>query len=443
MSGHRPRRGALVAVIALAALVLPASARADTVTEWNQIAANAVIRDAGQGAVSTTHMAMVHGAMYDAVNAIDGGYEPYLVAPPAEPWYSQEAAAATAAYRVLIDSRPPVVPADQQPALTASLKPIYDAAIAAIPDNAARAGGIATGNAAADAMIAARTDDGRFGPFRFTAGTLPGQWRPELPSFVSDPGAWLKDVKPFLVHDASQFAGRPPLRLTSRRYAMEFDEVKALGAANSTMRTPDQTEAARFWGASNATGTWSSLFRSIADGHPAPLADHARLFARIYLTSADALITSWADKALYSFWRPITAIRGAADDGNPLTVADPAWLPLIPTPPYPDQPSGLTAFGGAATKTLRDFYGTDDIAFSGTNVAGVPRSYASFSQAIDDIVGARVFAGIHFRFADEQGARMGKKVARWVRHRYFEPVRGDDHHHGIQDDGDDDDRSKD
>jgi hypothetical protein len=425
MSASRARRGMVaVAVIALATLAVSAPARADqdTVTQWNEIAANALIRDAGQGAISTAHLAMVHGAVYDAVNAIDRGYEPYLVAPPARRWYSQDAAAATAAYRVLVGSRPPVVPPDQLPALADKLKPLYDASLAAIPDGRAKAGGIATGEAAAAAMIAARTDDGRFGPFRFTVGTLPGEWRPTPPAFLNDPGAWLKDVKPFLVRDASQFEARGPYPLTSRRYAREFDEVKSLGALNSTTRTPDQTAAARFWGAANGPGTWSALLRDVAARHSGSLADDARMYAMVYLTAADALITVWTDKARYSFWRPITAIHEAATDGNPRTVADPAWAPLIADPPYPDHPSGLTALGAAAVDALQDFLGTDDFAFGTTNAAGVERNYASLSQAVDEIVDARVWSGLHFRNADEQAAVIGRRVGRWRQHHFFRPV---------------------
>jgi hypothetical protein len=432
MSAHRARRGMLVAVVALAGFALPATARADTITQWNQITADALIRDARQGAVSIAHLAMVHGAMYDAVNAIDPRYEPYVYRSRAPRWYSQEAAAATAAYRVLVDSNPPVVPEAQLPALAASLKPLYDAALAAIPDGPAKTGGIATGNAAADAMIAARTGDGRFGPYQFPTGTMPGQWRIEPPN-GNDPGAWLKDVRTFLIEDGSQFAAGPPDPLTSRRYARDFNEVKALGELHSTTRTQDQTDAARFWGAANATGTWSALLRSVADAHPAPLADHARLFARVYLASADALITVWNDKARYLFWRPITAIHLADQDGNPDTAADPAWLPLVATPPYPDHSSGLAALGVAATRTLEDFYGTDDVMFGATNTAGVTRTFTSFSQASSEIVDARVWAGIHFRKADDAGARIGRRVARYAKHHFFVPADG-----GHDDDEDDD-----
>jgi hypothetical protein len=317
--------------------------------------------------------------------------------------------------------------------LVASATALYDASLAAIPAGAPKDGGIMTGNAAAEAMIAARRDDGRFGPFRFSVGTLAGQWRPVLPAFVNDPFAWVKDVKPFLIRGSSQFAGPPPYPLTSRRYAREFDEVKQLGALNSPTRTQDQTDAGRFWGATNAVGTWGGLYRDIAQRYGRSLADNARMFATVYLAGADAAITVWADKAKYSFWRPITAIRQADTDGNPRTIADPNWLPLVNTPPYPEMPSGLSSLSGASARALQDFFGTDQRAFATTKAIGITRSYTSFSQAEEDVIGARVWSGIHFRHADEVGAAIGERIARWQQQRSLQPDRrcpdteGDDH----------------
>jgi hypothetical protein len=417
----------------LTSIGLSAPARADTVTDWNVIATDAVFSAPGQGASATAQLAMVHGAMYDAVNAIDKRYQPYLVAPRARRWYSQDAAAATAAYRVLVDSRPPLVQEERQPDLAAALAPVYAASLAAIPDGRAKDRGIDVGNAAADAMIAARADDGRWSAFRFTPGTLPGEWR--LTSVVNDPFAWLKDLKPFLVRSSSQFRGRPPLRLRSRRYSEEFNEVKTVGAVNSSARTDDQTKAAQFWGLANGVATWSRIYRSIADGHGGSLADNARLFAMLYTSDADALITVWTDKARYSFWRPITAIREADSDGNGATMADPEWVSLIPSPPYPDHPSGLSALAGASVETLQDFFGTDDFAFGATVTPAPPppplppiepitRNYTSFSQARDEIVDARVWGGVHFRTADVEGARIGERVGEWRQRHYFKPLCG-------------------
>jgi hypothetical protein len=409
------KRFMLVAAVT-AALAAPAVARADTVTQWNLNAATALMVTAGQGPqVSVPNMAMVHGAVYDAVNAIDGGYEGYLLTSRvATPFDSKDAAAATAAYRMLLN----LVPA-QQP----TLDPLYAASLAGIPPGSAKTRGIAVGEAAAAAMIAARTDDGRFGAYRFPVGTGPGQWRPVLPAFVNDPFAWLKDVRPFLIQSGTQFASEGPLSLTSQKYAREFDEVKAYGSATSVVRSADQTLAARYW-AENPPATWSRIFRTLSAQQHLSLEENARLYAMLYLTAADALITVWNDKAHYLFWRPITAIREAATDGNPATEADPAWLPLIPTPPYTEHSSGHSGLSGSFVATLQDFFGTDRIGWTDTNNAGLTRSFTRFSRAIDEIVDARVWSGIHFRNADEQGAKIGREVARYREQNYFGRLRG-------------------
>jgi hypothetical protein len=421
------RRALLGALVALAALAVSAPARADSVTEWNQNASDALHGIAGQGAPSIVHLAMVHAAVYDAVNAIDGGHEPYLTAPRARSWYSQDAAAATAAYRVLVDSQPPLVAPTQYQALVDLIKPRYDLALASIPDGPAKDGGIATGNAAADALIEARRNDGRFGPFRFTVGTTVPQWRPEPEGSANDPGAWLKDVRPFVIRDSTPFQGAGPLPLTSRRYARELNEVKEIGAANSATRSQAQTDASVFWGRANGTHTWSALLRDVAQREGGSVADNARLFAMAYTSAADALITVWVGKARYSFWRPLTAIRQADADGNAATTADPAWTPLIAAPPYPDHPSGLSALGAAMARSLQDFFCTDKFTF-GVTAAGITQTFDRFSQPAAQIVDARVWSGIHFRYADEQGARIGRRVAKWSNQRHFRAVRWHGHH---------------
>ena len=415
MRAIRVRRALLAGLALLAVLATPAAARADAVTDWNQTAAaalqapgTAVPPGAGQGAPSAVHLAMVHGAVYDAVNAIAGGHEPYVSAPAALPWYSQEAAVAAAARHVLVNGGLGI-PAARMPVIEAA----YQAALASIPDGPAKAGGIATGVAAATGMIAARAGDGRFGPFRFAESTLPGGWRLVPPATVTDTGAWLKDVTPFVLRDPDLFRGRAPHHLGSRAYAADFNEVKEIGSATSTTRTGAQTAAANYWGLTNATATMASIIRSVASTQGGTLADHSRLFARAYTNAADALIVTWRDKARYSFWRPFTAIREAASDGNDATEADPTWTALIATPPYPEHPSGLSTFGCSVVDTMQHFYGTDDATFSGTAPSGVTRQFTSFSQVCADIVDARVWSGIHFRFADTEAAKIGRKVAHW------------------------------
>jgi hypothetical protein len=382
-----------LAIAALSAAV-PASAHADAVSDWNFHATNALIVTAGQSPpVSVLHLAMVHGAVYDAVNAIDRGHQPYLSAPAAMPWDSRDGAAATAAYRVLAN----LVPA-QEPGLAS----LYAASLAVIPGGPAKDGGIAAGEAAAAAMLAARANDGRFGPFRFPVGAAPGLWRPVLPGFVSDPFAWVMDVTPFVIDDPS--------------------EIKAKGSLASSSRTADETEAARFW-AAHPPATWNRIFRSLSSDHSLTSVQNARLFAMLYVTAADALISCWTDKVRWNFWRPITAIREADTDGNPRTEAEPTWTPLIATPPYPEHPSGHGCLSGSFVETLQELFGMNKVAFSAFSPgSGTTRSFARFSDAIDEIVDARVNSGIHFRRADEHGATIGEDVARFVRKHAFRRI---------------------
>jgi hypothetical protein len=410
-------RNVLAAAFAgLALLTAPAVASADTVTQWNQNAASAIFVTAAQPPnVSTLHMAMVQGAVYDAVNAIDGGHEGYLLTSRvATPSDSKDAAAATAAYKVLLN----IVPA-QQPALLA----LYNSSLAGITDGPAKTRGIAVGDAAAAAMIAARTSDGRFGLFRFVNGMTPGAWRPVLPAFASDPNAWVKDVKPFLIRSASQFRSRGPYDLKSKKYARDFNEVKAVGSASAptTVRSADQTQAALYW-MENPPRTWNRILNSISASKGLSLVDNARLFAETYLTAADAFIAVWDEKAHWSNWRPITAIREADTDDNPRTEKDPNWLPLIATPPYPDHPSGHLGLSGSIGRTLQQFFCTDKLSWTDTNIAGLTRSYSRVSDAIDEIVEVRIWSGIHFRNADEASVEISKDIARYREKHYFERI---------------------
>lgn len=421
-------RAVVLAVVAAAlfALAAPATAGASTVTQWNANATSILTGSATWQAppVSMLHLAMVHGAVFDAVNAIDGGYTPYLVSPDATPFDSQDAAVVTAACLVLANIlSSPGLAATTAPAALPSLATQCQNAIDAIPNGVAKTGGINAGTAAAAAMIAARTNDGRYGSPGFPVGSAPGEWRPVLPSFVNDPNGWIRDVEPFLIRSSSQFRTRGPWALKSPHYTREFNEVKSIGSLTSTTRTQHQTDAARYW-AVHPPATWSRIVRGLDAQAGLSTADAARLYAQIYLTGADSAISIWDDKAYWSFWRPITAIREAATDGNPATEADPSWLPLIANPPYPDHPSGHLGVSGSFVNTLQEFFRTDEIGWSDT--IGLPTlnppitmTYTSLSQALNEIVEVRIWSGIHFRAADEQSADLAKKVANWRKAHYF------------------------
>jgi hypothetical protein len=384
----------------------------DQVLAWNIHASNELIGVKAQApVVAVLHLAMVHGAVYDAVNAIDGGYEPYLGAPQAEDTYSQDAAAAAAAYRVLLSLLP-----DRETQLTG----YYTASLALIPDGEAEDGGVAVGEAAASAMIAARTGDGRFGDPLFSEGTAAGQWRRLSPT--GNNFKWVGDVDPFLIPAASEFATSGPLPLTSAEYAAEFDQVKTLGRATGSTRTQDQTDIALFWG-DHAVAMWTRIFRQLAMSQGLSTEENARFFAMLYLTGSDAVIACLRDKEAKSFWRPTTAIREAADDDNPATVPDPTWTSLLANPPYSDHPSSHNCYSSATVQTLRDFFGTNSMSFSATHATlGITRTYSRFSEAITEIRLARVYGGLHFMTADAQGATLGRKVADYRDANFFQAV---------------------
>ncbi len=417
-------------VIALVLIVLgwPAVARADAVTDWNAIASTTIVVNAGQPPpVSVLSFAMVQGAVYDAVNAIDRGHRPYLSQPSANPSDSKAAAAATAAFRVLGALFPAQLP---------TLQPLYDAYTAGLPDNppGSKAAGIAVGEATAAAMLVARINDGRFGPAPPLYPPAPGIWRPTPPLFANDPAPWIGNVRPFIVPSAEMLRTDGPNALTSAAYAQDFNEIKELGSLTSTTRTADQTDAAIFW-QDHAHALFNRIFRTLAASQQLDIVQNARLFAMTNLAAADAAIGCWNDKYYWQFWRPITAIREADGDGNPATEADPAWLPLfdpatpvfsgppLVTPPFGDHPSGHTCATSAFMYTLQNFFGTDKIAFSAfSNKSGTTRHFDRFSDALKEVIDARVWAGIHFRTADMQGAVLGKKVAHWLDKHYFQPV---------------------
>ncbi len=385
----------------------------DTVIDWNvyaERALNQAAQERGQPQRARLESAMVQGAVYDAVNAISRTHQPYLFAPSALWWYSKDAAAATAAYRMLIAILP-----EQQP----SLEPLYQQSLAAIPDGAAKAGGVRVGEKAAETMLAARENDGRDGPRQPVIGMLPGEWRSTPPAFAIAPMAWIGDVTPFLIPSAEWLRTKGPNRLTSRAYARDFAETKELGAVASTTRTPVQTEIALYWD----RAPWGDILRSLTQSQNLDTADTARLLAMVSLAGADAEIACIYDKNYWNWWRPITAIREADTDGNPATAADPTWTPLIETPGFPEHPAGHTCGSGAIVGVLQNFFGTDRINFSAASPgSGTTRSFTSFSQALDEVIDSRVWGGIHWRTADVQGAQLGMEVARWERTHFFKPT---------------------
>ena len=425
----------LILTSSVTALPVAAASDSDAVLVWNQQAINALslplptavpappVPGGGQPPyVASLHLAMVQGAVYDAVNAIDGGFQPYIAGLPNAPSASRAAAVATAAHHVLVGLAP--VPLPQ--IVRDNLDTFYTNYMVEIADGQPKTDGIAIGAAAAAAMLANRVGDGRYVPYSFTPGTEVGEWRPSTSG--SDPFAWVSNVRPFTLNSTSQLRTEGPPALTSAEYAAEFNEVKALGAVTGSTRTQDQTNLARFYTA-NPLPFVNGAFRTLSVQQGLSTAEQARFFAKLSMAGADALISCWDDKDFWSFWRPVTAIPLAADDGNPATEPQADWVPFISTlvpsatPPYPDHPSGYNCFTGSMMRTAREFFGTDHMGFTLASPTGVaPRTYERFSDVVRDTIDARIYLGIHFRTPDVQGAWIGKKTAQWIDKHYFQPV---------------------
>jgi hypothetical protein len=444
------RRSVLFVAVAVGALLLgalgvfgasaapPATADATAVTQWNLIAVSSITGIPGPAGgappASQISMGMVEGAVYDAVNAITPKHHrPYLLNRRFGNTASDEAAVATAAYLVLkniVETVPQSITFPNRATLLATLASQYEAAKNAIPDSPFKNQGIAAGTAAAQAMIDARQNDGRFGPSQFVPNANPGYWDPVAPNGTTalDPTPWVGGFKPFLMQSSSQFRSAGPLALNSPAYAAEVNEVKALGGdgmATPSARTATQTYIAKWW-QSNPVASWNDVARQLIVRNNLDAADSARLLAMENLAAADAAINTWNDKYHFSFWRPFQAIRRAADDGNPGTSPDLTWTPLL-TAPYPEHPSGHLGEDSSHTSVLRMFFGNAPAGgYQITSVFVNPggpatRTFTSFSQALDEIVEARIWAGLHFRNADVQAVQLGTNVANFAAANYFEP----------------------
>jgi hypothetical protein len=385
------------------------------VSDWNEVAYNTIVVDAGKmNAEAFMWFAFEQAAVYNAVVGITRRYELYNWHARGPRGASPQAAAAVAAHDVLLE---------YFPASQVRLDTALAASLAEVPDGTAKKQGIRYGERAADRLIELRVDDGRFAPVTFDVPLAPGVWRPTPTAFAPFFDPWMATLRPLLLDSPSQFRPGPPPALTSATYTEDFNEVKEVGSSTSTVRTPDQAATAVFI----AAGTFqfvSSSLRDLAARHELDISDSARLFAAVDMSAADGVITSWDSKLEFGLWRPVTAIRLADTDGNPNTDPDPTWLPLLATPPYPDYTSGLTTLMGAGTRAMSGVLalGGDRIDLNIT-VAGVTRHYETASQLNQDAIDARVWSGIHFRTADVVGSETGTEVGAWALENYFQPTR--------------------
>jgi hypothetical protein len=430
----KQRRAGLLSIALLAAASLPGTAYADendAVRVWNERASVTLVNGTAAATpgvqfpppAAFIHLAIVQGAVYDAVNAIKGGHDPYLRGLKAATSASKGAAASTAAHHVLIDlvNQAPLtatLTADVKSAIKARLDAEYANSLAEIPEGEAKKKGIEVGAAAAAAMLANRQGDGRFGAPGFPVGFAPGQWRPVGPGFVNDPGGWVRNVRPFTLPNSGYFrTSGPPLPLTGAQYTAEFNEVKALGRATGSTRTADQTSLA-IWSTAHPVPMMYGAMRQVAASKELTITEQARFHAMTSMAGADSLINCFSEKARWSFWRPTTAIQLADTDGNPDTVADTAWTALVPVPPYSDEPSGANCVFSGVMNSAKAFFGSDQAVFDLVG-AGSTRQYSRFTDVVVDMIEARILNGLHFRTADVNGALLGQSVANYVDRNYF------------------------
>ena len=401
---------AALAAANLAPVMAETTKPVSQVVQWNRTLLVIVRTPGAQPATihPTRSFAIMHAAIYDAVNAIEGTHQPYLVRLGASHFASQEAAAAAAAHEVLVKLYP-----SSQATLDAQLQQ----ALAQLPSRG-KTDGISIGNTVADRILALRNNDGSNAqPIPYVFGNASGDYQSTPPNFPKQPQFthWSR-VTPFALESASQFRPGGPPRLTSDRYSDAFDQVKPLGIAGSTTATADEALIGQFWNGA-IQNYWNEIAQTASLAHGLTTAQNARLFALLNLSFADGVIAFYDAKYTYNFWRPVTAIRAAAADGNPDTEADPNWLPEVGnTTPDPSYPGAHAVISAAGAEVLISFFHTDHLEFSVTSevMPGVERSFTSFPAAAEEATLSRIFAGVHFLFDLTTGQRLGSDIADFI-----------------------------
>jgi hypothetical protein len=390
-------------------------ANPQVVLDWNATAAATLLASGKPQPESMVYIGLAQAAVYDAVIAIEGGFKPYLIVPRVPPGSSPEAAAAAAAYGVLVNYFPA-----QKPALDAA----YAASLAGIPDGPAEDRGVLVGRQVAAGLVADRIDDGRDDPETFTPTPELGVWRPTPPAFLAAQTPWMATMKPLLLRSAAQFRPPPPPALGSVRYARDFTETRLYGAKSGSRRTAKQTETARFW-TELVQQQHNRTLRNLVIRLGLDLRGAARALALGTTVMADSLIACWDAKYAYGYWRPVTAIPAGDTDGNPRTVAEPAWEPLAPTPNHPEYPSAHTCVTAGLGVAAAALVGGDRIELDvASTVTGTTRRFRHVNDLERDIENARVYIGYHWRTSGEVGSRVAERVARWALRRHFRATHG-------------------
>ncbi len=391
----------------------------NVILQWNRVLKETVATPGQHPATifPVRSYAIMHAAMFDAVNSIDGTYTPYWTDVPGSERASVEAAAAKAARDVLV-------------ALFPTRQSIFDMELAnslvGIRENRANQG-LQVGEHVAARMLALRSNDGwSVTPPSYVLPVIPGNWQPIAPStgagFSQYPA-----VLPFALGSNNQFAPNPPPAMNTAQYAKDFNEVKQIGSVNSTIRTADQTKIAQLWANVNTPTTvwfvWNNVARTVAISRNTSTVENARLFALLNISLHDALQITMTSKFQHGLWRPVTAIRGAADDGNPDTAPDANWTSLLGNPPYPTYAGNHAAIGTSQATILALVFGRDDIQFQHTweGTGGMTRSYAGFSEMANEEERSRVYGGIHFTFDQTAGQSVGRNVANYVFLNFMKP----------------------
>ncbi len=391
----------------------------DVVLYWNEAALNAIKTERTPPPLAARNLAILHAAIYDAVNALDGRHRPFRVTVRPEGAVSPQAAVSIAAHRVLLELYPRMVEACDS---------ALDATLENIPDGPAKEGGVALGQRVAEEILSWRSEDGSRREVAFTPSNTPGGWRPTPPGHRQALLPHWRYVTPFAIPGTRDFLPVNPPALNSTTYTEAWREVRDLGRRDSNIRTPEQTTIAHFWNDDSGTvtppGHWNRIAQAVSRQQGLSLADNARLFALLNISLADAGIVCWEGKFGYNYWRPITAIHDADLDGNAGTDPDRSWQSLLTTPPFPSYASGHSTFSGAAATALARFFATDAIRFNigSEGTPDVTRTYAGFWAAAQEAGRSRIYGGIHYEFDNQEGLRTGRAIADYIAQRSLLPI---------------------
>jgi hypothetical protein len=390
---------------------LASATHADVITDWNEKAVTAGYTARQGPPVHGRIVAMVHLAMFEALNSIEPRYRPYRTRLPVEPGASRDAAAAAAAHYLLVRI---------YPEQTKEMDKALQAALAVLADDTSKANGIRLGEQAGAAMLSERSKDGTGAPDTYRPHTAPGQYVPTVLPAASSWGA----VRPFALKSGHQFRPAAPYALTSTEWAKDYNEVKRMGAKTGSARSTEQTEIARFWELTGAA-TYNPLVRQLSVEKRFDVLENARLFALVAMATADAYIAVFDAKYTYNFWRPVTAIRNGDRHGNGAVERDPVWEPIIPTPMHPEYPCAHCITQSAAASVLEAFFGDaiPPVKLTSTTAPGVTRSFSKLSDYVTEVINARIYDGVHYRTSGDVGADMGRKIGAYTVQNYLLPAR--------------------